>query len=434
MTRMKDAASLDERSRSPLDPHAVRPQFPSLRRVVDGRPVVFADAPGGTQVPDDVIRAMQAYLRRSNANTGGAFATSIETDELIANARVAGADLLGASPAEVVFGPNMTTLSFALSRAVARDVAPGDELVVTVLDHDANIAPWLSIAEDRGAAVRWVDATESDCTLDLASLERALTKRSRVVAFTLAANAVGTVSAAHEVVERVRAISPRALVVADAVHFAQHRLIDVRELDVDVVFCSAYKVFGPHLGLMWARTDVLERLRPYKVRPAPESPPDRWEWGTLNHEGLAGFIAAVDYLAALGHRAIANTEAGRRPAIVRAFEAIASHESTLAARFLQGAAAIPGLCLFGIAEQARLAERTPTFALRLGDLTPRQVAVALGDRGVFVWDGNYYALAIMERLGLERNGGAGRVGFCHYHPVEEVDRVLLELERVAASA
>src|SRR5439155_2244878 len=194
----------------------------------------------------------------------------------------------------------------------------------------------------------------------------------------------------------IRAISPRALGVADAVHFAQHRLIGVRELDVDVVFCSAYKVFGPHLGLMWARTDVLERLRPYKVRPAPESPPDRWEWGTLNHEGLAGFVAAVDYVAALGEPFVADAGTSRRQAIVSAFDAIANHESTLAARFLEGAAAVRGFRLFGIADPARLAERTPTFALRLGDTPPRQVAQALADRGVFVWDGNYYALAIME--------------------------------------
>ena len=429
MTR--EAASLDERSRPRVDPHAVRPQFPSLRREAGGRPAVFADAPGGTQVSDDVIRAMETYLRRSNANTGGAFATSIETDALIASARVAGADLLGSSPAEIVFGPNMTTLAFALSRAVARDIAPGDEIVVTVLDHDANISPWLSVAEDRGAVVRWVDVRDGDCTLDLDSLERALSERTRVVAFTLASNAVGTVTPVQDIVRRVRAGCPLALIVADAVHFAQHRLVDVATLDVDVLLCSAYKVFGPHLGFMWARTEVLERLGPYKVRPAPESPPDRWEWGTLNHEGLAGFVAAVDYVAALGEPFVADAGTSRRQAIVSAFDAIANHESTLAARFLEGAAAVRGFRLFGIADPARLAERTPTFALRLGDTPPRQVAQALADRGVFVWDGNYYALAIMERLDLERTGGAVRVGFCHYNTVEEVDRVLREVVRVA---
>jgi cysteine desulfurase family protein (TIGR01976 family) len=423
----KEVTSVDAGSRPRLDWPEVRGMFPALRRQIRGQPVVFADAPGGTQVPESVITAIAGYLRDRNANTGGAFATSIETDQLIADARMAAADLLGSDPGEVVFGPNMTTLTFALSRAVAREIGPDDELVVTVLDHDANVAPWLAIAEERGAVVRWVDVAEGDGTLDLDSLDAALSERTRVVAFTLASNALGTVPPVADVVRRVRAQAPRALIVADAVHFAQHRLLDVREVGVDVLFCSAYKFFGPHLGLMWGRPDLLDRLRPYKVRPAPDAAPDRWETGTLNHEGLAGLVAAVDYLAGLARRFGTGRPSTRRAAIIDAFEVIAEHESELSRRFLERASDVPGLRLFGIIDPDRISERTPTFALRSGDAPPREVAAALGDQGIFVWDGNYFAQAVMERLGLEETGGAVRAGFCHYHTLEEVDRVAAAL-------
>jgi cysteine desulfurase family protein (TIGR01976 family) len=413
-----------------MDDHLspLRERFPALSRSLDGRPCVFADAPGGTQVPASVADAVAGYLLRSNANLGGPFPTSEETTALIAEARLAGADLLGASPREVVFGPNMTTLSFALSRAVARTLGPGDEVLVTRLDHDANVAPWLLAAEDTGASVRWVDIDAEDGTLDLGSLDAVLGPRTRVVAFTLASNALGTVPPAAEIIRRAR--DAGAITVADGVHLAQHRALEARGLGADVVFCSPYKVFGPHLGLASIRGELLESWRPYKVRPAHDAGPDRWETGTQNHEGLAGLVAAVEYLAEVG-RGFGDARGDRREAVVAAFGAIRAHEAFLSDRALKGMASIPGLRLYGIADPGRVDERTPTFAIRLGDRHPAEVAAELGRRGIFVWHGNYYALAVMERLGLEASGGAVRIGFCHYNTAEEVDRVLEEVAALA---
>jgi cysteine desulfurase family protein (TIGR01976 family) len=419
--------SLAEPHTRALDAAAIRGRFPALARHVGGRPAIFADAPGGTQVPESVIEAMAGYLRSSNANRGGAFVTSRESDEVVADAHRAAADLLGSAPEETVFGQNMTSLCFALSRALARDLRPGDEIVLTRLDHDANVAPWLAIAEQTGAEVRWVDVRAEDGTLDLDSLEAALSPWTRVVAFTLASNALGTVAPAAEVVRRARTTD--AIVVADAVHFTPHRPVDVRALGVDILFCSAYKFFGPHVGVMYGRAELLERWHPYKVRPAGDEIPGRWETGTQSHEALAGVTAAVDYLAGLGHDA--PEPGGRRAALVAGMEIVRTYERTLSERFLTGIAATAGPRLYGIADLARVDERTPTFSLRLDGRPPRQVAEALGDEGIFVWDGNYYALAVMERLGLEETGGAVRVGFCHYHTVDEVDRVVDALARLA---
>jgi cysteine desulfurase family protein (TIGR01976 family) len=409
-----------------MDVALLRARFPALRRDVGGAPCIFSDAPGGTQVPDSVIEAMVAYLRAFNANTGGAFATSRETDALIDRARGAGAALLGCERDEVVFGPNMTSLAFSLSRSLARDLGEQDEVAVTRLDHDANIAPWIAAAEERRARVRWVDIDPSDCTLDTSSLEGVLSQRTRVVAFTLASNAVGTVTAAAEIVARARAVG--ALVIADGVHLAPHRVLDARALDVDILFCSPYKFFGPHMGVMYGRRELLERLRPYKVRPAHDEPPDRWETGTKNHEALAGFVATVDYLAG-----IAGAGGGElRARVVAGMEAVRRAEAELSTRFLEGIVDVPGAHMFGITDLERCDERTPTFALRLGATHPRAVAEELGRRGIFVWDGNYYALAIMHRLGLEDSGGAVRIGFCHLNTVDEVERVLAELRSLAS--
>jgi cysteine desulfurase family protein (TIGR01976 family) len=418
---------------SAVDPAVVRERFPALRRAVEGVPCVFADAPGGTQVPEGVISAIAEYLRTSNANTGGAFVTSRETDTLIAAAREGGADLLGCRPEEVVFGPSTTALSFSLARAVARGLRPGDEIVVTHLDHDANIAPWLAAAEDTGAAVRWVDIREEDCSIDGEGLERSLGAATRVVALTGASNAVGTVTETPSLIRLVRERSPEALVVVDAVHLAPHRGIDVEALGTDVLFCSAYKFFGPHLGLMYGRQGFLRSLRPYRVRPADNDPPWAWEQGTLSHEALAGLVAAVEHLAWLGRR-FGTAPDDRRGAILAGMEVVESHEARLTRRFLEEFPEVPGARLYGIWDPERHTERTPTFALRIGDLHPRRVAEILGDRGIFVWDGNYYALAIMERLGLEASGGAVRVGFCHYNTVEEVDRVLDALSSVVGGS
>ena len=433
------------------DLSSLRERFPALSRVGDdGHPMLFADAPGGSQVPASVIDAMANYLRRSNSNTHGLFDTSRETDEVIDAARRAGADVTGADPDEIVLGPNATTLLMGLSRSFGRTLAPGDEVVVTMLDHDANVRPWILAAEDAGATVRWVDIHDDDVTLDLDSFDRALSDRTRLVAFTLASNAVGTIPDAAELARRAHAAG--ALVAVDGVHLAQHRSLDARAIGADVLACSPYKFFGPHLGLLAVRRELLQAWRPYKLRPAPDEIPASWETGTQNHEGLAGMVAAVDYLAGVGRDfgpigAIeatgANASTGtspspaetgvtsvtsvRRREILAAFDAIQVHERELSLRFLAGLADMPRVRLWGIDDPAR-AERTPTFAIRVGDQHPAETAEKLGRRGILVWDGHYYAITVMERLGLLDDGGAVRVGFCHYHSAQDVDRVLTELD------
>jgi cysteine desulfurase family protein (TIGR01976 family) len=400
-----------------LDVAGVRSRFPALARALDGIPVVFADAPGGTQVPEAVIDAMTGYLRHSDANTHGAFVTSQETDAVIAEAHRAAADLVGAEPDEVVFGPNATSLLFQITRSVGLTLGPGDEVVVTKLDHDANIRPWLMAAQDTGATVRWVEIRDEDVTLDIEAFEAALTERTKVVAFTLASNAVGTVTPATELSRLVHART-EAIVAIDAVHAAQHRRIDVTELEADVLVCSPYKIFGPHMGVLFGRRELLRTLRAYKVRPASEDLPYRWETGTQNHEALAGFIAAVGYLAELG------ADHDRRSSVTKGMASIRAHEADLARRFLAGIAELDATTLYGIGDPSRVDERTPTFAVRVGDQHPLETAKLLGERGIFVWDGHYYALELMERLGLQETGGAVRIGFCHYNTESEVARVL----------
>ncbi len=404
------------------DMNQVRGRFPALAREIDGRPVAFLDAPGGSQVPDVVIEAMAGYLRRSNANVHGAFETSRETDALIDEAHRAAADLLNADPDEVVFGPNATTLLLSISRSIARTLGPGDEVVVTRLDHDANVRPWLLAARDAGASVRWVDIRDDDVTLDGSSFEASLNERTKVVAFTLASNAVGTIPPATELVRIVRERTD-AIIACDGVHLAQHRRIDARGIGADIVVCSPYKIFGPHLGILYGRRDLLEELDPYKVRPASDALPHAFETGTQNHEAFAGWVAAVDYLARLG-----GSRPNRREALAASFtDLIEPWERELAARFLEGITSMPHVRLYGIADLGRLHERTPTFAVRVGDRHPFETAKLLADRGIFVWDGHYYALELMERLGLQETGGAVRIGFCHYNTPDEVDRTLEEL-------
>jgi len=405
----------------------VRAQFPALRQEVNGRPAVFFDAPGGTQVPERVIDALRDYLASSNANTHGAFATSRRSDEIIAKAHGAVADLLGCDTDEVVFGPNMTTLAFALSRAVGRELKPGDELIVTRLDHDANVAPWVAL-EERGAAVRFVDIHPEDCTLDMDDLKRQIDKRTRVVAAGYAANAVGTINDVAEVVRLSHRVG--ALAFIDAVHYAPHGSIDVRALDCDFLACSSYKFFGPHCGVLYGKREHLTRLQPYKVRPASEALPDRWETGTQNHEGLAGVAAAIDYLAELGRRASPEAST-RRAQLLAAYGAIRNYERGLAEGLISGLLAVPGLTFYGIRDPARFDHRTPTVAIRMEGHTPRQLAEFLGERGIFTWDGNYYALSLTERLGVESSGGMLRIGLAHYNTAEEVDRLLGALNEIA---
>jgi cysteine desulfurase family protein (TIGR01976 family) len=408
-----------------LDVDRLRARFPALARTdEDGRPFVWVDAPGGSQVPDTVIEAVAGHYRRGLSNTHGAFVSSEETDALVADARRAAADLTGADPGEIVFGPNSTTLLLHLSRSFGKTLRPGDEIVLTRLDHDANVRPWALAAADAGATIRWVDVDDRDVTLDLASFDDALTERTKLVAFTLASNAVGTIPPAAELIRRAKSVG--ALVAVDGVHFAQHRLMDLHGLGADILTCSPYKFFGPHLGIVAARRALLESWVPYKLLPASDEAPERWETGTQNHEGLAGLTAAADYLAGLG-----ADRGSRRDRLASAFDAIGRHEHDLARRFLEGIAALSDVRLWGIEDRDRLDERTPTFAVRVGSQHPAETAKSLAALGVFVWDGDYYAREVMTRLGLLESGGAIRIGFCHYHSADDVDRVLEALAELS---
>jgi cysteine desulfurase family protein (TIGR01976 family) len=376
-----------------LDVDAVRARFPAL-----ASGVASLDAPGGTQCPQSVIDAIAAYLRDSNANLGGAFAASRSSDELVERAHAVAASFLGCRSEETIFGQNMTTLNFALTRALGRTLEAGDEILVTRLDHDGNIAPWLELAHDLGLSVRFVEIHD-DTTVDLDDLERQLTEKTRVVAFPLASNAFGTVPDAARVVELAHEAG--ALAWADAVHYAPHGPIDVTGLGVDVLLCSPYKFFGPHLGLAFGREELLGAWRPYKVRPAADEPVgSRFETGTLAHELLAGFVAAVEYVEALG------------------WDAVRAHERALGQRFLDG---LPDRCtLFG---PGTMEGRVPTFAFRVDGFAPRQVAERLAERRIAVWDGDYYAFEPMTRLGLQPEGTV-RAGFVHYNTFAEVDRLV----------
>lgn len=405
----------------PLDPQRLRPRFPSLGRLLNGRPVIFADGPGGTQVPTAVSEAMSAYLATSNANFGGLFATSRETGEMVAQVRAAVANLLhAASPDEIVFGQNMTSLTFAMSRAIARTWQPGDEIIVTALDHDANVAPWLMAAEDRGAIVRTLPFDPRDATLSLAELGRLLGPRTRLVALGYASNAVGTIVDLAPLIAAAQHAG--ALTYVDAVHFAPHGIIDVRALDCDFLACSAYKFCGPHIGILYGKKALLESLTAYKVRPSSALPPGKWETGTQNTEAIAGLRACLAYLGELG--AAASADPLSRAAFTGGLRRIITHEQTLSRRFLAGLAAIPGARLYGIGDPARVAERTPTFGFTLAGCPPRRAAEHLAAQGIFVWDGHFYAKGVVEQLGLAEHGGLIRIGFVHYNTVDEVERVL----------
>jgi cysteine desulfurase family protein (TIGR01976 family) len=412
-----------------FEPHALREQFPSLAQEIAGKQAVFFDGPGGTQTPRGVIEAMGAYLSSDNSNLGGAFVTSQHTGQVAAEARQAMADLLNARrPEEVAFGQNMTSLTFAASRAIARTWSPGDEIIVTYLDHDANITPWVMAAADRGATVRWLKIRTEDCTIDFPHLTELLNDRTRLVAVTHASNAVGTVVDVGRVAAMAHQVG--ALVYVDAVHCAPHNPIDVQALDCDFLACSAYKFFGPHTGVMVGKYDLLDSLTAYKVRPAPGKPPGKWETGTQSFESLAGVKAAVDYLEAIGIRAGEDETAslagysGRPLRLKQAMLAIKQYESELSQYFLERATSVPGLRVYGITDVERLAERAPTFAVSLAGHTPRQVAEYLGQQGIFVWDGHYYAVAVMEQLGTLDHGGLVRIGFVHYNTTEEIDRLI----------
>jgi cysteine desulfurase family protein (TIGR01976 family) len=409
-----------------LDIAWVRSQFPSLAQTVSGLPATFLDGPGGTQVPQRVIDAISDYLKRDNANTGGAYATSRHTDAMIAGARSAMADFLGCDPDEVIFGPNMTSLTFAISRSIGRELGEGDEIVLTHLDHDANVSPWRAL-EERGVTIPMAEIHEDDCTLDMDDLARKITDRTKLVAVGYASNAVGTI---NDVKEIIRLAHERgALAYIDAVHYAPHGPIDVRALDCDFLVCSTYKFFGPHMGVLYGKREHLKRLVPYKVRANTNAIPSRWEWGTLNHECIAGITACVDYLADLGRR-VSPSASARRAAVLAAYDAIQKHERLLMESLIRGSLTIPGLKLYGISDPKRYDHRCPTIAVRIKGHTPLELATRLGERGIFTWDGNYYALNLTERLDVEKDGGFLRIGLAHYNMAEEVNRLLAALREI----
>jgi cysteine desulfurase family protein (TIGR01976 family) len=415
-----------------LVPTTVRSHFPSLNR-----PAIFFDNPGGTQVAQEVLDRMNRYLLECNANHEGAFATSIQSDAILEEAHRAMADFYNAaSPQEIIFGANMTTLTLHISRSIARTWNQGDEIVVTRLDHDANVTPWLLAAQDRGVKVNWVDFDVEDGTLKMDDLQRALERKPRFLAVGYASNALGTINPVAQIVEMAHQVG--TLVYVDAVQYAPHGPIDVQSLDCDFLVSSAYKFFGPHVGILYGKRTLLEELFAYKVRPATNQLPGKFETGTLNHEGIAGVLGAIEYLEWLGQQfgdehaegLREGNYTGRRLNLKKAMTAIRAYEFELSRALLSALHSIPGLTLYGLSDVRRLEERVPTFSFRLEGFSPRQVAEKLAQQGIYVWDGNYYAINVTERLGVEESGGMVRVGAVHYNTLEEVERLQSALQNL----
>ncbi|BAJ63307.1 cysteine desulfurase-like protein [Anaerolinea thermophila] len=410
----------------------IRSQFPALEK-----PVVFLDNPGGTQVARSVVERMTRYLTESNANHGGEFETSRISDAIVDEARQRMADFLNARRTEeIIFGPNMTSLTFQMSRALGKQLRPGDTIVVTRLDHDANISPWVKLAEDLRLTIRWVDFHPEDGTLNLEDFEQAMRERPRLVAFGYASNALGTVNPVAELVARAHRVG--ALTYVDAVQYAPHGPIDVQTLDVDFLVCSAYKFFGPHVGVLYGKYELLESLPAYKVRPAPEEPPGKFEMGTGNFEGIAGVLGALEYLEWMGktfggevEESLPSQFTGRRRYFKSAMAAIRAYEFSLSRTLLDVLEEIPGIAIYGITDHRRLEERVPTVSFTLNGKNPKEVARMLDERQIQVWNGNFYALAVTQRLGLEESGGLVRVGPVHYNTIEELERLGRALWEIA---
>lgn len=406
----------------------IREQFPAL-----ASGAIHLDNPGGTQVARQSLQRSQDYLLHTNANHGGAFHTSRESDAVVTAARQALADFLNAArPEEIVFGPNMTTLTLHLSRSLAHLLQPGDEIVLTRLDHDANVAPWLLIAQERGCMVRWVDFNPADCTLDLDTLNREISPRAKIVAIGYASNAVGTINDVRHAVQIARRVG--ALTFIDAVQYAPHGLIDVQSLDCDFLACSAYKFFGPHEGILYGKYDLLDRLTAYKVRTSSKLPPEKWETGTPSFEAIAGTLGALEYFQWVGETFGPDWTPGmtRRQAFERAMLAIGRYESELSHALIDGLRTIPGLYIWGITDPARVAQRVSTVSFTLEGWNPRTVAEALDRENIYVWNGNFYALEATTRLGLEERGGLVRIGAVHYNTQAEIGCLIDALERITA--
>ena len=406
----------------PLDPSQVRDQFPAFSRLCGDQPVAYFDGPAGSQVPQCVIDAVGEYLAHANANCGGPTATSRATDAMFNAARKAMGDLLGTEETDgIVFGANMTTLTFSLSRTLAQTWKPGDEIILSRLDHDANVTPWVIAAERAGVTVRHIDIQTEDCTLNLDQFDDLLTDRTRLVAVGAASNATGTINPIGDIVARSRSVG--ALTYVDAVHYAPHRLIDVSDWGCDFVVCSAYKFFGPHVGILWGQPDRLDSLRPDHLRPVPEQNPDKWMTGTQCHEGIAGVIAAVDYLASLSS---IGPDQPRRQRLVDAFGAIERHERELSRHLLAGLQQLPAYRVWGVTDPRALELRVPTVSVTHRSRSPQELVEQLAEQGIYAWAGNHYAVPFTTAAGLEPNGTL-RVGALHYNTLAEIDRLLGQL-------
>jgi cysteine desulfurase family protein (TIGR01976 family) len=398
--------------------------FPSLSNTR-----AFLDGPARTQVPQQVIDRMRDYFVTMNANSGGAFDTSRQSDAMEQQTREAMMDFFNASrPEEIIFGANMTTLTLSISRSIAQELKPGDEIIVTKLDHDANISPWLYIARKRDCIIRWLDFGPEDCTLRMEQLDSLISDRTRLVAVGYASNAVGTINPIKRIIEKAHEVG--ALTYIDSVHYAPHGPIDVQFLDCDFLVSSAYKFFGPHVGILYGKHEHLERLQPFKVRPAPNDPPGKFETGTPNYEGIAGVLGALEYLSGVGDLLPTPGDPDRvkspntqEPAIRKSMKAILDYEKTLTVNLIHSLQQVPGLRIWGINDVERVDEKVPTVSFTMDNLTPREIAEKLGAAGIQVWDGNYYALAVTERLDLEEKGGMVRIGLVHYNTLEEVERL-----------
>ena len=417
----------------PLDNAAVselRAEFPALQQTVGGRPLIFFDGPGGTQVHGSVIDAMGRYLTEANSNAHGAFLYSRRTDETVDQARAAMADFLNApSPNEIIFGPSMTNLTFNISRAMVEQLHPGDEIIVTRLDHDANISPWLSL-QPRGIKVNFIDVDVEDCTLNMDHFHTLLSPKTKLVAAGYAANAVGTINPVQEMAAAAHEVGAKMWV--DAVHYAPHGPIDVQAIDCDFLVCSVYKFYGPHMGVAWGRYDLLDALPAFKLRPADNNPPHKFELGTGNFEAMAGTTAAINYLAGVGDQFGASFESqwqaagfsGRRLALKKAMSAIEAYEKRLFVRLLEGLSEIDGVRIYGITDPTQFSQRTPTAAFTKAGVPTAEIGKALGDNNIFTWDGHYYAIEVVQRLGLYDSGGMLRVGISHYNVPDDIERLL----------
>lgn len=418
----------------PLNLDLIRQQFPALER-----PAIYLDNPGGTQISRHSLDRMVSYLMHHNANHGGAFTTSIESDAILDQAHAAMADFLNARRSEeIIFGANMTTLTLHISRSISKTWQPGDEIVVTRLDHDANITPWVLAAQDRGVHVRWVNFNKEEGTLDLDEMRAALLSNPRLLAVGYASNSLGTINPLPEIIKMAHQVG--AWVYVDAVQFAPHGLIDVQELGCDFLVCSAYKFFGPHAGILYGRYETLDLLAAYKVRPATNELPGKFETGTQNHEAIAGILGAIEYLEWVGKQfggiyadKYAQHFDGRRLHLKQAMAAIRAYEYEISRAVLEVLEETPGVHLYGLRDSRRLDERVPTFSFTMHGMHPRQLAEKLAESEIYVWDGNYYALQISEQLGVEENGGMVRVGPVHYNSVDEIYKFGEALGRIATS-